>query len=137
MVVLALLMSVELPALGIQEAELPLVEHIHCSLHWKDGVEVVAIPLHPAPVKILAVLHHDEVLFQVATRMCWTEQRPTGFYHRAVEGGEVGGGAGAADRGAAGGSESVVRPADSGGLLSSGVVRALPDVILGHLFRPY
>ena len=43
-------------------------------------------------------------------------RRPAGFHHRAVEGGEVGGGAGAADRGAAGGAEPAVRPVDSGGL---------------------
>lgn len=74
MVGLALLLSAELPALGLQlqAAELPLVEHIHCSLHWKNGVEVIAVPLHPALVKVLAVLHRDEVLFQ---------EGADGFYH--------------------------------------------------------
>ncbi len=64
MVGLALLLSAELPALGLQlqVTELPLVERFHCSLHWKNGVEVVAVPLQPTPVKVLAVLHHDEVL---------------------------------------------------------------------------
>lgn len=39
----------ELPALGvqIQMAELPLVERFHSSLRWKNGVEIVAVPLHP------------------------------------------------------------------------------------------
>lgn len=74
MVGLALLLSTELSALGfqLQAAELPLVEHIHCSLHWKNGVEVVAVPLQPMLVKVLAVLHHDEVLFQ---------EDADGFYH--------------------------------------------------------
>lgn len=95
----ALLPSAELPALGLQlqAAELPLIERFHSPLRWKDGVEVVAVPLQPMLVEVLAVFHRGEVLFQVATRMRWTEQRPAGFHHRAVEGGEVRGGAGAAD----------------------------------------
>lgn len=74
MVGLALLLSAEFSALGLQlqAAELPLVERIHCSLHWKHGVEVVAVPLYPTPVKVLTVLHHDEVLFQ---------EGADGFYH--------------------------------------------------------
>ena len=99
MVGLALLLSVELPVLGLQfqMTELLLVERFYRSLHWKNGVEVVAVPLQPMSVEVLAVFHRGEVLFQVATRMRWTEQRPAGFHHRAVEGGEVRGGAGASD----------------------------------------
>ena len=64
----------ELPALGvqIQMAELPLVERFHSSLRWKNGVEIVAVPLHPALVEVLAVLHRDEALFQ---------EDVDGFYH--------------------------------------------------------
>lgn len=71
---LALLLSVKLPAPGpqLQVTELLLVERFYRSLHWKHGVEVVAVPLHPTPVKVLAVLHHDEVFFQ---------EDADGFYH--------------------------------------------------------
>lgn len=64
MVGLALLLSAEFSALGLQlqVTELPLVERIHCSLRWKNGVEVVAVPLQPMLVKVLAVFHHDEAL---------------------------------------------------------------------------
>ena len=66
MVGLALLLPAELPALGVrlQLAELLLVERFYRSLHWKNGVEVVAVPLQTALVKVSAMLHHDEVLSQ-------------------------------------------------------------------------
>lgn len=74
MVGLALLLSAEFSALGLQlqVAELPLVERFYRSLRWKNGVEVVAVPLHPMLVEVLAVLHRDEVLFQ---------EDADGFYH--------------------------------------------------------
>ena len=86
MVGLALLLSAELPALGLQfqVTELLLVERFYRSLHWKNGVEVVAVPLQPMLVKVLAVLHHDEVLFQ---------EGADGFYH-SVPGHPRGGGDG-------------------------------------------
>lgn len=62
MVGLAFLLSAELPALGLQlqAAELPLVERFYGALRWKNGVEVIAVPLHPALIEVLAVFHHDE-----------------------------------------------------------------------------
>ena len=48
----------------LQVAELPLVECIHRPLRWKDGVEIVAVPFHPALVEVLAVLHSDEMLLK-------------------------------------------------------------------------
>ena len=64
MVSLALLLSTELPALGLQlqVTELLLVERFYRSLRWENGVEVVAVPLQPMLVKVLAVFHHDEAL---------------------------------------------------------------------------
>lgn len=55
MVSLALLLSAELPALGLQlqAAELPLVERFYSALRWKNGVEVVAVPLQPMLVKVI------------------------------------------------------------------------------------
>ena len=86
MVGLALLLSAELPALGfqLQMVELPLVERVHCSLRWKNGIEVVVVPLHPTAVKVLTMLHHDEVVFQ---------EGADGFYH-SVFGHPCGGGDG-------------------------------------------
>ena len=71
MVGLALLLSAELPALGLQlqATELLLVERFYRSLHWKNGVEVVAVPLQPMLVKVLAVLHHDEALREDLNRL--------------------------------------------------------------------
>ena len=61
-----LLLPAELPALGLQlqVTELPLVECGYRSLCWQDGVEVIAIPLQAVSVKVLAMLHGDEVFFQ-------------------------------------------------------------------------
>lgn len=71
MVGLALLLSAELPVPGLQlqVTDLPLVERFHCSLHWKNGVEVVADPLQPMLVKVLAVFHHDEALREDLNRL--------------------------------------------------------------------
>ena len=47
-----------------QSVELPLMERI-CSLpRWQDRVEIVALPLHPALIEVLAVLHRDEPRIQ-------------------------------------------------------------------------
>ena len=50
------------PALRVQFqlAELPLVIGIHRLLRREDRVEIVALPLHPVLIKVLAVLHGDE-----------------------------------------------------------------------------
>ena len=49
----------------LQLAELSLMELIYCCLRWQDGVEVVAVPFHPALVKILA--------WSIVTR-CWSRR---------------------------------------------------------------
>ena len=51
----------------LQLAELSLMELIYCCLRWQDGVEVVAVPFHPALVKILAMVHRHKVLVEEGT----------------------------------------------------------------------
>ena len=65
----ALLPLVDTSALRIQLqlVELPLMERI-CSLpRWQDRVEIVALPLHPILVEVLAVFHRDEPCIQEDT----------------------------------------------------------------------
>ena len=45
----------------IQLAELPLMIGVHRQLRRQDRVEIVALPLHSVLVKVLAVLHDDEL----------------------------------------------------------------------------
>ena len=63
---LTILPSAELPALGLQlqVAELTLMERFYCFLCWKDGVEIVAVPLQTSVVKVAGALHRDEVFVQ-------------------------------------------------------------------------
>lgn len=58
----ALLPFLDTSALSIQLQliELPLVELTHSCLCRQNSIEIVAPPLHPTLVKILAVLHCDE-----------------------------------------------------------------------------
>lgn len=66
---LTILPSAELPALGLQlqVAELTLMERFYCFLCWKDGVEIVAVPLQTSVVKVAGALHRDEVFVQEDT----------------------------------------------------------------------
>ena len=44
----------------LQLIELPLMKLIHGYLRRQNSVEIVALPLHPALIEVLAVLHCDE-----------------------------------------------------------------------------